>query len=248
MPTLLTRTLRLFCVAMFALGVMAGAQRGPSGGQWPNHSGDKGSTKYSPLDQITRNNVGRLRIAWRRPAVAAEVRARRPDMVVANLYRSTPLMIDGVLYASDGVGFVEAFDPATGRTIWVQEPLEPGLDAPGGAASRGVAYSRIGDDERVLAVRPPYLVALHPKTGEFIRTFGDGGKVDLRLGLGAQPYPYNWTSAPLVIKDVVVIGSSLADNPNSKEGIPGDVRAYDLKTGRLRWKFTVIPRGRRVWC
>ena len=97
MPITVTRTLRVFCAAMFALGMMAAAQHGPNGGQWPNHSGDKGSTKYSPLDQITRNNVGRLRIAWRRPAVAAEVRARQPDMVVANLYRSTPLMIDGVL-------------------------------------------------------------------------------------------------------------------------------------------------------
>jgi quinoprotein glucose dehydrogenase len=226
---------------MFAL-CMAEAQRGPSGGQWPNHSGDKGSTKYSPLDQITANNVGRLRIVWRRPAVAAEIRARQPGMVVANLFRSTPLMIDGVLYASDGLGFVEAFDPATGKTIWVQEPLQQGPDAVSGVASRGVAYSRIGDDERVLAVRPPYLVALHPKTGELIRTFGDGGKVDLRLGLGAQPYAYNWTSAPLIVKDVVVIGSSIADNPSLKEGIPGDIRAYDLKTGKPRWKFTVIPR------
>jgi quinoprotein glucose dehydrogenase len=227
---------------MFALGTMVEAQRGPSGGQWPNHSGDKGSTKYSPLDQITGNNVGRLRIVWRRPAVAAEIRARQPGMVVANLFRSTPLMIDGVLYASDGLGFVEAFDPETGKTIWVQEPLEQGPDAVSGVASRGVAYSRNGDDERVLAVRPPYLVALHPKTGELIRTFGDGGKVDLRLGLGAQPYAYNWTSAPLIVKDVVVIGSSIADNPGFKEGIPGDIRAYDLKTGKLRWKFTVIPR------
>jgi quinoprotein glucose dehydrogenase len=242
MPTKVTRALRVFCATTFVLGMMAEAQRGPSGGQWPNHSGDKGSTKYSPVDQITGNNVGRLRIAWRRPAVAAEIRARQPGIVVANLFRSTPLMIDGVLYASDGVGFVEAFDPATGRTIWVQEPLESGSDAAGGLASRGVAYSRIGADERVLAVRPPYLVALDPKTGELIRTFGDGGKVDLRLGLGAQPSPYNWTSAPLVVKDVVVIGSSIADNPSLKEGVPGDVRAYDLKTGKLRWKFDVIPK------
>jgi quinoprotein glucose dehydrogenase len=226
---------------VLALGIASEAQRGPDGGQWPNHSGDKGSTKYSPLDQITRDNVGRLRIAWRRPAVADEIRARQPGAGAANLFRSTPLMIDGVLYASDGAGFVEAFDPATGKTIWVQEPHTQGPDALSGSASRGVAYSRSQGDERILAVRPPYLVALHPKTGELIRTFGDGGKVDLRLELGAQPSSYNWTSAPLVVRDVVVVGSSIADNPNFKEGTPGDVRAYDVKTGKLRWNFKVIP-------
>src|ERR1700758_1794597 len=101
----------VLCSVVLFLHQSLHAQRGTSGGQWPNHSGDKGSTKYAPLDQINRNNVRNLRIAWRRPALADELRARHPSF--SNLFRSTPLMINGVLYASNGIGLVEAFDPAT---------------------------------------------------------------------------------------------------------------------------------------
>jgi quinoprotein glucose dehydrogenase len=229
------------CGLLLILGATIEAQRGPAGGQWPYHSGDKGSTKYSPLDQITKQNVNRLRFAWRRPAVAEEFRAQHRDLKVPNLFRSTPLMIDGVLYASNGIGLVEAFDPASGKTLWVQELPEPGKEASSGSASRGIAHWRSKDDERILAVRPPYLTALRPKTGELIRSFGDGGKVDLRQGLGPEPVPYNWTSAPLVIRDIVILGSSIGDNPNYKEGIKGDVRGYDIRTGKLLWKFKPIP-------
>lgn len=234
----------IVCIGLWlAAGMAVVAQQGARGGQWPNHSGDKGSTKYSPLDQITKNNVRNLRIAWRRPAAAEEFRKRRSDLVVPNLFRSTPLMINGVLYASNGIGLVEAFDPSTGKTIWVQEPPEPGPEALNGVASRSIGYWRNGGDERILAVRPPYLMAIHPKTGELIRGFGEGGKIDLRMELGPKPAPFNSSSAPLVVKDVVVVGSSIADNPNFKEGTPGDIRGYDVRTGKLRWKFKVIPTG-----
>ena len=238
-----TAPVSIVCVVVWlTIGMTAGAQQGAKGGQWPNHGGDKGSTKYSPLGQITRNNVRNLSIAWRRPAVADEFRKRRPDLTFPHLFRSTPLMINGVLYASNGIGLVEAFDPATGKTIWVQEPPESSPESLNGSSSRSIGYWRNGGDERILAVRPPYLVAIHPKTGELIRGFGSGGKVDLRMELGPQPVPFNSTSAPLIVKDVVVVGSSIADNPNFKEGTPGDVRGYDVRTGKLRWKFRVIPK------
>jgi quinoprotein glucose dehydrogenase len=217
-------------------------QQGSKDGEWPNHSGDKGSTKYSALDQINKNNVKNLRVVWRRPAVEEEFRKRGPNVTVPSLFRSTPLMIDGVLYASNGIGLVEAFDPSTGKTIWVQELTGSGAAALNGSASRSIGYWRSGRDERILSVRPPYLIAMDVKTGELVRSFGDGGRVDLRLDLGSQPAPYNWTSAPLVVKDVIVVGSSIADNPNFKEGTPGDIRGYDVRTGRLRWKFRTIPR------
>ena len=229
------------CAVVLFLTTTSSAQRGTSGGQWPNHSGDKGSTKYAPLDQINRNNVRNLRIAWRRPAVADEFRQQHPDLNSSNLFRSTPLMINGVLYASNGIGLVEAFDPVTGKTLWVQELPDTSRETLKGTSTRGVAYWGSGSDERILSVRPPYLFAISPKTGEMIRSFGDHGKVDLRTGLGAQPQPYNFTSAPLIIKDIAVIGSSIADNPNVKEGTRGDIRGYDVKTGKLRWTFRVIP-------
>ncbi len=228
----------------FLLSATSQAQRGTSGGQWPNHSGDKGSTKYAPLDQINRSNVRNLHVAWRRPAVADELRGQHQELKFSNLFRSTPLMINGVLYASDGIGLVEAFDPATGRTLWVQESTDLGPEALAGTSTRGIAYWRNGADERILSVRPPYLYAINLKTGELIRSFGEAGKVDLRTGLGPQPQPFNFTSAPLIVKDIAVIGSSIADNPNLKEGTRGDVRGYDVKTGKLRWTFRTIPRER----
>src|SRR5881296_1730450 len=100
------------CTISLFLSVASQAQRGTSGGQWPNHSGDKGSTKYAPLDQINRSNVRSLHVAWRRPAVADELREQHHELKFSNLFRSTPLMINGVLYPSDGIGLVEAFNPA----------------------------------------------------------------------------------------------------------------------------------------
>jgi len=229
------------CTISLLLSATSQAQRGTSGGQWPNHSGDKGSTKYAPLDQINRSNVRNLHVAWRRPAVADELREQHHELKFSNLFRSTPLMINGVLYASDGIGLVEAFDPATGRTLWVQESTDPGPEALTGTSTRGIAYWRNGADERILSVRPPYLYAINLKTGELIRSFGEAGKVDLRTGLGPQPQPFNFTSAPLIVKDIAVIGSSIADNPNLKEGTRGDVRGYEIKTGKLRWTFRTIP-------
>ena len=235
------RTFIATCTISLLLSATSQAQRGTSGGQWPNHSGDKGSTKYAPLDQINRSNVRNLHVAWRRPAVADELREQHHELKFSNLFRSTPLMINGVLYASDGIGLVEAFDPATGRTLWVQESTDPGPEALTGTSTRGIAYWRNGADERILSVRPPYLYAINLKTGELIRSFGEAGKVDLRTGLGPQPQPFNFTSAPLIVKDIAVIGSSIADNPNLKEGTRGDVRGYDVKTGKLRWTFRTIP-------
>ena len=229
------------CTISLWLSATSQAQRGTSGGQWPNHSGDKGSTKYAPLDQINRSNVRNLHVAWRRPAVADELREQHHELKFSNLFRSTPLMINGVLYASDGIGLVEAFDPATGRTLWVQESTDLGPEALAGTSTRGIAYWRNGADERILSVRPPYLYAINLKTGELIRSFGEAGKVDLRTGLGPQPQPFNFTSAPLIVKDIAVIGSSIADNPNVKEGTRGDVRGYEIKTGKLRWTFRTIP-------
>src|SRR5262245_52280921 len=102
------------------------AQHGASG-EWRTYGGDKGFTRYSSLDQINRENVANLRPVWRRPAIDPQVIGKFPDLVASNYFRGTPIMIDGVLYAPDGVGLIEAFDAATGRTIWVQQPAPPTL-------------------------------------------------------------------------------------------------------------------------
>ena len=122
------------------------AQHGAVGGEWREYSGDSGASKYSPLDQIDRTNVARLRIAWRRPALDAAVLAQSPRLRAASTFRSTPLMVGGVLYASNGVGFVEAFDAGTGKTLWVEPPLDDGPTGYRGASTRGIGYWQSGND------------------------------------------------------------------------------------------------------
>ena len=126
------------CVALgLCLVAEVAAQTG--NGEWRSYCGDAGSTKYAPLDQINKDNVKKLRIAWRRPAVDPQLAARDPELQVPNNFRATPLMVSGVLYSPNGVGLVEAFDPGTGKTIWVQEPA----GRPGGLARRQHARRRV---------------------------------------------------------------------------------------------------------
>jgi quinoprotein glucose dehydrogenase len=128
-------------VGILAATGIGGAQQGTARGEWTRYGGDPGSTKYAPLDQIAKSNVSQLRIAWRRPAVDPSISSRVPGFSYSNNFRSTPLMIDGVLYSPNGIGLVEAFHPATGKTIWVQQPF---ADEPAqglrGDSTRGVTY------------------------------------------------------------------------------------------------------------
>jgi quinoprotein glucose dehydrogenase len=201
------------------------------------------------LNQIDKENVGRLRILWRRPAVADELRVKNPSLRYGNSFRSTPVMVGGVLYASNGVGLVEAFDPGTGRTIWVQDPPEG--EPIGGSASRGIAYWRDGSDERIVSVRGQYLWAIDAKTGKLIPTFGVNGRVDLRPNLGPLATGYRWTSGPLICNGVVMVGVAMSDSPQQKEAPPGKVQAFDVRTGKLAWQFNPIPRpgevGNETW-
>jgi quinoprotein glucose dehydrogenase len=105
-------------VLSMALAAAAFAQQGATDGEWHYYSGDPGSTKYAPLSQIDASNAADLEIVWRRPAVDASIHAAVPNLRYGASYRSSPLMIDGRLYAPNGIGFVEAFDAGTGATIW----------------------------------------------------------------------------------------------------------------------------------
>jgi len=212
-------------------------------GEWPFYSGDNGSRKYSPLDQINKDNVSQLRIVWRRPHLDPAVAAvLPPNLRLSNNFRSTPLMVHGVMYGSNAIGLTEAFDPETGRTLWVQKP--GGVDIRAASPNRGVAYWSQGGDERIFSFRDHSLFALNAKSGELMSEFGNSGTVDLNDGLDTTLGQWHWTSAPLVVKDVVVMGSSMAeqDSATRKEGQAGDVRGYDARTGTLRWTFHVVPR------
>ena len=148
--------------------------------------------KYAPLDQINKDNVSRLRIAWRRPAVDASLASDSADFSFSHDFRATPLMIDGVLYGSNGIGLVEAFNPGTGTTLWIQQPFADEPDR--GAARQQHARHRVlerGHDRRLFVIRGEYLVALDPRTGRPVPAWGDGGRVNLRTGLGRGRQTYS---------------------------------------------------------
>jgi quinoprotein glucose dehydrogenase len=218
------------------------AQRGAQTGEWTNHGGDQGSTKYAPLDQITAANVKSLEAVWRRPGVDPAVQAAHRDLVVPRNYRSTPLKAEGLLFATNALGLAEAFDPATGVTVWAQ-PVEA-EDLSGAGASRNLAFWRGREGARVFNVRGRYLYALDARTGRPVPGFGTAGRVDLMAGLGTKVTSFRWSApGPLVVRDVVVIGGQgWTDSGTQADIPPGDVRAYDVATGALRWTFHVVPR------
>ena len=241
---------RAFGVALLGsllLGLSVSAQEGPGGGPpdrgWRYFGGDKAFTRYAPLDQINRDNVEDLRILWRRPAVDAVFTRAFPDLAPSSYLRSTPILVDGVLYATNGLGLVEAFDPATGETIWRQRPLAPTLEEVAGQSTRGVDYWRDGSDRRLFMVRKTHLFALDVETGQPVMGFGDNGRVDLTPP-GARRA--NGGSGPIVVGDVVIVGGTVDGAGDGgvqwKASTPEDIRGYDARTGRQLWTFHVVPR------
>jgi quinoprotein glucose dehydrogenase len=217
--------------------------------QWGFYSANKGTTRYSPLEQIDASNVARLRVAWRHPQVdpafLAANQRENPDLTVPNRYMATPIYVAGMLYVPNGFGLAEAIDPETGRTLWTQKPLVEGPEGlPSLMISKGVAYWGSGDSDddggRILTVRQQHLFALSPRTGEPIASFGDGGKVDL----STEEFRYKWAGVPVVAGDLVIVGSSMLEQDSAvyKDGPPGDVRAFDVRTGKERWRWQAIPR------
>ena len=236
-----SRVIGLLLVAVFVAATTT-AQQGAVDGEWHAYGADNGATKYSPLDQITPENVDSLHIAWTRPTVDQSILDVVPDLSYGNSNRATPLMVDGVLYAPNAVGLVEAFDSGTGETIWVQRPFDDDPLSYRGVGTRGVAYWTDGNDQRIIAQRGEFMYALNAKTGDLYSDFGSDGRVDLTTGL-AEGARYRWTGAPTVVRDVVVLGQSMSDTFVTKEDIRGDVRAFDVRTGELRWVFHTIPQA-----
>jgi quinoprotein glucose dehydrogenase len=213
--------------------------------EWRYFGGDKAFTRYSPLDQINRDNVKNLQVVWRRPAVDDKLKEAFPDLPVGSYLRSTPIMIDGILYTQDAHGFMNAFDPATGATVWQQEPFARTKEEATGQSTRGVDYWRGGSDQRILAVRGEYLYALNAKTGKIYADFGDKGRVSLHFNEN-QPLAgrFSDTTGPIVVGNVVVVTGNTAgagDGGAKKEAAREDIRGFDVKTGKLLWTFHVVP-------
>jgi quinoprotein glucose dehydrogenase len=216
--------------------------------EWPEYGGTKGGLKYSPLTQITRDNVDRLEVAW--TYHHGDVSQGDGEWTKTS-FPVTPIVADGTMYLCTGFANVIALDPETGEERW---RFDPELRAKRGKGPypltcRGVAYwGGDGDAQSVECARRVYsgtrdseLIALDAVTGRPCSDFGRNGRVSLREGVGdAEPWEYYPTSPPLVIGDVVVIGALVADSLRV-DAPAGVVRAFDLRTGALRWAWDPVP-------
>jgi len=212
--------------------------------EWSYVGADQGVTRYSPLADIDLSNVHQLQPAWE---------WKSPDRpmpeygTVPGNFTSTPLMIDNVVYVSTNYNRVAALDADTGAEKWVYDPraYEGGMPAlAGGFRHRGVAAWRDGDKLRIFLASRHKLICLDAETGTPVAAFGTNGVVDASANVGRpiekQYLEYN--SAPVVFKDLVIIGSATGDRLIGPDP-PGTIQAYDARLGKLVWVFNLIPRA-----
>lgn len=212
----------------------------PSSTDWPRYGGTLENNHYSALAQINRENVGRLQMAW------------QFDTGEEGGLQTSPIIVNGVLYGITPTQKFFALDAATGKLLW---KFDSGIV--GTQPDRGLAYWQASStdgavkDARILVGVLNYLYALDAATGKPVPTFGDNGRIDLRENLGREPASANsiyLTSPGVVFEDLIIVGGRM---PETLPAPPGDVRAFDVRTGKLRWSFHTIPRpgepGYETW-
>jgi glucose dehydrogenase len=223
--------------------------------EWRAYGGDAGGQRFSPLKEITRENVARLERAWTYHTGEIDPAVKQGKDGFA--FQCTPLVVDGVMYLSTPLNRVVALDAETGRELWKHDPQLDLKKVPNYPRSRGVAYwesrARGGVLKRIFfGTNDGRLIALDAATGGACVDFGANGEVDLRVGVADafQDEKYMVTSPPAVFKDLVIVGGARLPE-NVPQGPSGDVRAFDARTGKLVWTFHTIPRpgefGYETW-
>src|ERR1700722_9773813 len=231
-------------------GALPESAKSLSQGEWPAYAGTYAASRYSPLTQIDRTNAKDLHVAWRWKSPDMAIRQANPGIGPSYANESTALMVGGGLYTSTSLSQVAAIDAVSGETKWVFDPkiYQNGLGIPAnnGWLHRGVAYWRNGDDERIVMLTAfAQLIVLDAKTGKPAASFGRDGRIDLVEGLG-RPVDRNYytmTSPPVIVRGVIVVGSSVFDWWAKRPSPPGDVRGFDINSGRLLWTFHTVAQG-----
>ncbi len=228
MPGLRTPAARLLSLVALA-GAPAAAQDYHG---WRTYGGDQGNSHYSALDQINRANVAELELAWRYASAGGEPLPPSSELQV------NPIVVEGVLYGRNPLHNVFAVDAASGRQLWTFSPPQEHV---GLSNMRGVSYWRDGSDARILFSTGQFLMALDAASGKLIRSFGRDGRVDLREGLGRNPelVSINAPSPGVIFENLIIMGSAVTETAGSA---PGDIRAYDVRSGELAWTFHTIPK------
>jgi quinoprotein glucose dehydrogenase len=213
---------RWFFVVLAAAAAGITAQQSPAPRVW-GYGGGPLQIRHSPLAQITRANVAQLQVAW------------TYDTGESGALQTQPVVVEDVLYGYSPTHKAFALNAATGERLWT---FDPGIK--GSGPNRGVMYWQSGTERRVFAAVDNFVYALDPSTGTPIATFGSAGRIDLREHLGRDPQTQGvrLTTPGVIYKDLMILGGRVGETlPTS----PGDIRAYDVRTGALRWAFHTIP-------
>jgi quinoprotein glucose dehydrogenase len=239
----------LLLIPALLLVLPLAAQKGAKQGQWTSYSAETGSTGYSAVDLIDRDNVKNLQVAW----------SWKFDNFGATSTEVTPLMINGILYFPlSPRRTIVAADAGTGETLWTWRPPQDDRETRAARTyARGVGYWKDGDEERIITITPGFrLVALDLKTGTPVPTFGNRGTVDLFESLdldfaGDLIGRIGNSSPPVVSNGVIMVGPALTPNTPSYKNVKGDVMGFDARTGKKLWAFHTIPRkgefGYETW-
>ncbi len=264
--------LRFTVFLSVATAVNAFAQSGMTDGEWHYFGGDSGSTKYSSLDLIDADNFQQLEIKWRWQSIDArfdldQLRTEYPNLQVPNDVpdvsinglKTAPLVVDDVIYISTPLFQVAAIDAQTGDTLWSYDPRAYASGIPTmmlGFSNRGLAFWTDGEQKRLVwGTGDGFLHEVNAETGEPVAGFGNNGSVDLIAGIPrarrGPPINYSVTSSPIVVGDIIVVGSAITDQPYYREMPPGWVRGFDVRSGELAWTFHTIPQpgefGNETW-
>ena len=210
-----------------------------AGADWSAYGGGSESTRYSRLKQINSENVRNLKVAWIFDS---------GDAYPGSEMQCNPLIVNGVLYATTPKANVIALDAATGKLLWRFDPHQ-GRKVLGKIRNRGVTYWSDGKQGRIFVAVRQYLYSLDAKSGKPVAAFGAAGRVDLRENLRSGEKEMISMSTPgIIYKDLIIVGSITSESLPTP---PGDIRAYDVRTGKLRWTFHTIPRpgefGYETW-
>ena len=238
-------------VSIALLAVLSVPSLRQPAGDWPRVGNDPGCMRYSALDQINRANVKRLKPAW--TYHTGELKGRTGKTI-----ECTPIVVGGVMYVTTGYLRVVAIDAATGKELWQFDPLR---DHPfpyqpmSGGVNRGCAYWSDGKPDgprRIIhGTADGRLFSLDAKTGLLDPTFADGGILDLHKGLDPKvaALSYGPTSAPALWNETIIVGVSCGEGPGI--AAPGDIRAFDVRSGRELWRFHTVPQpgefGHETW-
>ena len=220
-------------------------QQGTANGEWPGYGGNLSNDRYSPLDQIDASNFNDLEVAW---SFNTDAFGPRPEPIL----QVTPLMVDGVLYATAGLRRAAvAIDGTTGELLWMHrvDEGERGSTAPRRLSGRGLTYWDDGEDGVIIYVTPGYqMVALDAATGRRILEFGEDGIVDLKQNIDQDleaTSEIGLHATPIVAGDTIVVGAAHLPGgaPASRTNVKGYFRGFDVRSGERKWIFHTIPTG-----